>query len=88
MLEITGVVTKNGMEKWTNEETGETGESFRFAIEGLGMIPDDAVNRAELPPVGQKTTVMVNRLWSSRKKREFFFVLGVVPNAVAAGTVH
>jgi hypothetical protein len=76
MLIVEGYVTKSGLETWTNEETGETGETFRFSVEGLGMIPDDSIDKASLPAVGQRVRAMVNRVWSSKKKREFFFVLG------------
>ena len=76
MLLIEGYVTKCGLEPWTNKETGETGESFRFSVKGLGMIPDDSMNREELPGVGTRVRAMVHRVWSSKKNREYFFVLG------------
>ena len=76
MLILEGYVSKSGVEKWENPETKKSGESFKFAIEGMSLILDNSIDPADVPAVGSKVRAMVNRVFSPAKKKEYFFVLG------------
>lgn len=74
MVTVEGIVSSCGMRK------GSDGKQYmNFAVEGWNLILDGQVDPTTLPDVGTKVRAIVNRVWSSEKKREYFFVLGFLP---------
>ena len=74
-----GVVTKSGMEKWTDEKAKKSGETYRFSVENCNLILDKTLQPEEMPPVGQYVRAMVNRIYSAEKKREYWWLIGFAP---------
>ena len=78
MLIAEGIVTKSGMESYVGKD-GKKAENFRFALEGINFLLDEAVDQKKVPAVGQSCRAMVTRIWSQKNQREYWFVLGFVP---------
>ena len=75
MLIAEGIVTKSGLEKYTGKD-GKPAESYRFSIENIDFLLDDNVDHATVPPVGKPVRAMLTRVWSAKKERHYWFVLG------------
>jgi len=84
MLSVCGHVSRSQF--GVNRETGEVTNYFEFNIEGMPLMLGDSLTPEMMPRAGESVVAVVNRVWSNKKSKEFYIILGFSDSRLIEGS--